>query len=231
MKKKRIIPAVLCSVLTLSVFVFSSAAPAKDISKIKKVAIVSLSVSDVGGSVRGGSIGSTPVSKLIKATVNDMLHDAEKKLSSKWKVVKASGFSSNAAYRKPAVPKTLTVYVPTIKGKEMPVFTQVSREIKGGVIAPEKARALCKALQVDAVVVIFSEWAAKTGGFIPTTKALAKNILAVWDGNGRKVFKKRVDIVGKKTLGVSGIKAVNDKTIGEWRDAYNRGLDKIIHSM
>lgn len=223
--------ATLCSIMTLAGFVASPTAFGKEGPQIRTVAIASFAVSDVGGSVRAGSIGRTPVSKLINATVNDMLNDAEKKLGSKWKVVKASGFINAAAYRKQGVKKTLTVYVPKVNGVEMPVFTQVSKEIKGGTIEPEKAKALCRALNVDAVVLIFSEWASKTGGFVPTTKALTKNVLTVWDNSGQMVIKKRVDMAGKKTLGVSGVKAVNEKTIGEWRDSYNRSLDKIISSL
>lgn len=231
MKKSILKPAICCSLLVLSCFISSSTALAADTPKLNNVAIVSLSVSDVGGSVKAGSVGSTPVSKLIADTVNDMLNDAEKKLSSKWNVVKVSSFINNAGYLKPRVEKTLTVSVPQINGKEMPVFTQVSKEIKGGMIDAEKARDLCKALNVDGVVLIFSEWTSKTGGFVPTTKALTKNILTVWDSSGTMVVKKRVDMVGKKTLGVSGFKAVNEETIGEWRDSYNRSLDEIIGSL
>lgn len=230
MKKKIVAVVVLCLLLAVT-FISGSIAFAKDGGAIKSVAIISLSVSDVGGSVNTGSIGSTPVSELITSAVNDMLADAENKLGAKWKVQKTAGFIDNAAYRKASVEKTLTVYQPKVSGKEMPVFTQVSKEIKGGVMDSEKAKELCKALNVDGVVLIFSEWASKTGGFIPTTKALTKNILSVYDVNGKQVIKERVDMVGNKTLGVSGFKAVNQETIGEWRDAYNRALDKILGSL
>lgn len=222
-------PAILYSLLIASLFVLSSLALAAP--KLTNVAVVSLTVSDVGGSVQGGSVGSTPVSKLISAAVSEMLNDAETKLGGKWTVVKASSFIDNADYRKASVEKTLTVYVPRINGKEMPVFTQVSKEIKGGILDADKAKQLCKALNVDGVVLIFSEWASKTGGFVPTTKALSKNILTIWDGSGNKVFTKRVDKLGEKTLGVGGIKAVNEETINEWRDSYNRSLDEIIKSL
>ncbi len=231
MKKSILRAALLCALATLSCFASSSTALAKDAPKLHKVAIVSFSVSDVGGSVRAGSFGATSVPKLITNTVNDMLKDAEKKLGSKWTMVKASSFINNGGYRKVGVEKKLTVYVPKVNGKEMPVFTQVSKEIKGGIIDADKAKALCKALKVDGVVLIFSEWAAKTGSFVPTTKALTKNILTVWDSSGNMVVKKRVDTVGKKTLGAGGFKAVNDETIKEWRDAYNRSLDQIVSSL
>jgi hypothetical protein len=231
MKKSVLKLAILCSLFSLSCFVSSSTVLAEDATNLKNVAVVSLSFSDVGGSVQSGSIGSTPVSKLISNTVNEMLNDAETKLGGKWHMVKASSFIDNAGYLKPGVEKKLTVTVPQINGKEMPVFTQVSKEIKGGIIDAEKAKELCKALSVDGVVLIFSEWTAKTGGFVPTTKALTKNILTVWDSSGNMVVKKRVDTVGKKTLGVSGFKAVNEETIGEWRDSYSRSLDEIISSL
>jgi len=231
MKKSILKLAMLCSVATVFCFSSSSTALAEDASKLKNVAIVSISVSDLGGSVKGGSIGSTPVAKLIDDAVNAMVDDAEAKLGAKWNMVKVSTFIDNAGYRKASVEKTLTLYVPQVNGKEMPVFTQVSKEIKGGILDAEKAKELCKALNVDGVVLIFSEWASKTGGFVPTTKALTKNILTVWDSSGNKVINKRVDTVGNKTLGVGGFKAVNEETINEWRDSYNRSLDEIIKSL
>jgi hypothetical protein len=218
-------------IVIMTGFVSSSAALGGEGSSIKKVAIVSFSVSDVAGSVRGGSIGKTSVPELIRGTVTGMLNDAEKKLGKKWKVAKVSGFIDNAAYRKAGVPKTLTVFVPKVNGREMPVFTEVSKEIKGGKIDPQKAKQLCKALNVDAVVLIFSEWSAKTGSFVPTTKAITKNVVTVWDSSGEQVIKKRVDTVGKKTLGASGIKAVNKETIGEWRASFNTSMDKIVSSL
>ena len=231
MKKSVLKLALLCSLATLFCFVLSPIVFAADSPKLNTVALVSLTVSDLGGSVQSGSIGSTPTAKLITGAVNDMLNDAEKALGAKWTVAKASTFIDNAGYRKQAVEKTLTVYVPLVNEKEMAVFTQASKEIKGGILDAEKAKELCKALNVDGVVLIFSEWAAKTGGFVPTTKALTKNILTVWDSNGNKVVTKRVDTVGNKTLGVGGFKAVNEETIKEWRDSFNRSLEAIIKTL
>lgn len=231
MKRNYAVRGVLCFVVFAVGVALCSPAMAGNASGIKKVAIVSFTVSDVAGSVRAGSVGSTPVAKLMDDKVNDMLVDAEKKLGRKWTVAAAAGFIDNAAYRNAGVERTLTVFVPRLKGRDMPVFTQVSKEIKSGKLDPEKAKQLCKALQVDAVVLIFSEWSAKTGGFVPTTKALTKNVLTIWNSNGDMVIKERVDMVGKKTLGVSGMKAVNEQTIGEWSDSFSRAMDKIIESI
>src|SRR5574337_714441 len=218
-----------CLLIAAAGFVSGSTVAAGE-AGIKKVAVVSLAVNDVAGTVIIGSVGGS-VPELIRGTVNHMVDDAEKKLGQKWKVIKAASFINNAGYRNTGVPKTLRVYVPKINGREMPVFTEVGKEIKSGQLNPQKAMTLCKALNVDGVVVIFSEWSSRTGGIVPTTKAVTKNVLTVYDGSGKQVIKKRVDLVGKKTLGARGIKAVNQKTIEEWRDSYNRSLDKIVSSL
>jgi hypothetical protein len=223
--------AVLCMIAIAAGLAAGSIARSADTASMKKVAIVSFTVSDVAGTVRGGSVGSTPVSELIKGTINGMLNDAEKKLGKKWTVIKVSSFIDDAGYQKQGVPRTLTVFVPKVNGRDMPVFTEVSKEIKGGVIESQKAQQLCKALNVDGVVLLFSEWSTKTGSFVPTNKAITKNVFTVWDSSGKQVFKKRVDTVGKKTLGAGGIKAVNKDTIGEWRNSFNDSLDKIISSL
>ena len=230
MKKNLMNIAILVAIMAFSGCV-SSSGPRGNISAISRVAVVSFSVSDYGGSVSAGSIGSTPVADLIDSTVIKMLNDTEDKLSAKWNVAKVSAFINNAGYQDLSSQKTLSVFVPTINGKEMAVFTQVSREIKGGTIAPQTAMDLCKALNVDGIVLVFSEWTSRTGGFVPTTKALTKNVLTIWDSNGRLVTKKRVDMMGKRTLGFSGFKAVNENTINEWRDSFNRAMDKIMQSI
>ena len=230
MKKNLINIIILVAVMALTGCV-SSSGPRGDISTVKRVAVVSFSVSDYGGSVSAGSIGSTPVADLINSPVNKMLSDTEDKLSSKWNVVKASTFINNSGYQDLSSRKTLSVFVPTISGKEMAVFTQVSKEIKGGQIAPQTAMGLCKALSVDGIVLVFSEWTSRTGGIVPLTKALTKNVLTIWDSNGRQITKKRVDMMGKKTLGFSGVKAVNENTINEWSDSFNRAMDKIMKSI
>jgi hypothetical protein len=89
----------LCVIMVLAGFVSLSRG---DASSIKKVAIVSFTVSDVAGTVRSGSVGTESVSDLINGTINGMLGDAEKKLGKKWTVAKVSSFIDSAAYRKTA---------------------------------------------------------------------------------------------------------------------------------
>jgi hypothetical protein len=218
-------------IMALAGCVSSTSGPKGDVSALSRVAVVSFTVSDWGGSVKGGSIGTTPVAELISNAAGKMLSDTEDKLSSKWKVAKVSSFINNPKYHDLSSSKTLSVFVPKINGKEMAVFTQVSKEIKRGTIAPQTAMDLCKTLDVDGIVTVFSEWTAKTGGFIPMTKAVTKNVVTIWDSNGRQVTRKRVDMMGKKPLGFGGFKAVNENTINEWHDSFNRAMDKIISSI
>lgn len=199
----------------------------KALPQIKKVAVVSLSVSDWGGSVKGGGVGGDMDRTMWDATTK-MLEDTEARLAKQYQVVKASTFVKNKAYQNQAVERTLGVYVPIVKGDKLGVFTQDSRSIKRGDLAPEKAQALCKALGVDGVFLIFSEWTAKTGGFVPLTKAVSKNIVSLWDAQGKKVFTRRVDKMGSRTIGGMGVKAVTADTISEWTGTYKQSLDIIL---
>ncbi len=230
---KKIFMAVIAVTTSLMLVSCSSksSAPTGNISAINKVAVVSFSVSDWGGSVKAGSVGSTSVAELIQSALADMLESTERSLNDKWETKKVSSFIHNPNYQNLGVEKVLSVFVPQVNGKEMPVFTQVSREIKKGVIDAEKAKELCSSLNVDAVVLVFSEWTAKTGGMIPMTKAVTKNVFTMWDNTGNMVFKKRVDLMGQKPLGMSGFKAVNDETINEWSLTYKRAIQKILQSV
>ena len=229
--KRNFISVLILFVMALSGCVASSMGPKGDLSSVKRVAVVSFSVSDWGGSVKYGSVGKTPVHKLLESAVNKMLTDTEEMLSQKWSVVKAETFVKESKYQRLGVEKTLSVYVPKVKGKEMAVFTQVSGEIKSGKIDPQTAINLCKALSVDGVVLVFSEWTTKTGGMIPMTKAVTKNVVTIWDKNGRLASKKRVDNMGRKALGGFGVKAVNENTITEWCASFNTAMGKIVSSI
>lgn len=196
--------------------------------QVNRVALVSLSVSDWGGTVKFGSVGSENTESLIYSGLEEMVDYTERKLADKWQVAKVSGFIGRPEYRKLGVERTLTAYLPKIGGKDMPIFTQVSKELKSGTISADKAEKLCKALGVDAVALVFSEWTFKTGGIVPTSKAVSKNIITIWDNNGRKILHKRVDMMGNRTIGAYGVKAMNQDTVLEWTDTFKRSLDKIF---
>ena len=227
---KRFLSIMVSLVITVQLAGCGGISVKKPAAPIKRVAIASFSVSDYGGTVRGGSIGRDSVASLMQKSVSNLLVSTEKSLSKRFKVKKVSKFVKNKSYRKLASKKVLTVLTPNVKKRSMPVFTTVSREIKGGVINPETAKKLCKTLKVDAIVLIFSEWTVRTGGFIPLTKSLTKNVFTMWDRDGNLIAKKRIDKIGKKTLGAMGVKAVNKSTITEWGDSTRRALDEIISS-
>jgi hypothetical protein len=230
---KRIVLSLALPVLSL--LLIGCAASVGNLSQnqsVKKIAVVSLAVSDWGGSVSHNSIpGKDPVLQLIDKATLDMLTHVENELSSRWEVKRAASFVGSKNYRKEAAGDVLTVLVPTIKGQRMPVFTEISGEIKKGDLDPAKARALCKALQVDAVVLVFSEWTAKTGGVVPMTKAVSKNIVSFWDKDGQKIFMRRVDMTGTKPLGAMGLKVVNQGTISEWTDTYRKSVTRILQEI
>jgi len=199
----------------------------KALPQIKKVAVVSISVSDWGGSVKTNAAGGNVLQTMQNAT-NTMLGDTETRLAQQYQVVKASNFIGKKNYRNEIVEHSFHMNVPQVKGQDLGVFTANGKALRRGDIEPAKAQALCKALGVDGVFVIFSEWTVRTGGFIPLTKAVTKNIVSLWDAQGKKVFTRRVDKMGSRTLGAMGIKAVTADTVSEWTGTYKQSLDVIL---
>ncbi len=231
MKRTLLMPALIALILSLCGCLASSA-KLGDNPEVKKVAVISLAVSDWGGSIKMGAVGGEKVDKLIRDSLNDMLTYTEQQLATRWEVKKTASFVKSSGYRQQGVERQLlSVLVPSPGGQPMTIFTNVSKEIKTGIIDPAKAKALCTALQVDAVVLVFSEWTTKTGGVVPTTKAVSKNILSVWDKNGQKLVTKRVDMMGTRTLGAMNVKAVNQETISEWSDTYKKSVARILQEI
>ncbi|ALC16395.1 hypothetical protein DSOUD_1617 [Desulfuromonas soudanensis] len=196
--------------------------------ELKKVAVVSLAISDWGGSVDSGSVGGTSVRDLMRGSTVKMLTFTEKTLAEHWQVRKAETFVAEAGYRKAAEDIQVSVYSPILKKKEMPLF---GAAFKKGDITAEKARELCKTLKVDAVVLVFSEWTQATGGIVPTTRAKTKNVVSFWDKNGEKIFYRRIDMQGSTVLGAFGIKAVTAGTINQWTDSYEVSLNNMFKSL
>lgn len=196
--------------------------------QVKRVAVVSLAISDWGRSVDTGSAGGTSVGTLMESATGKLLTSTEKTLSEHWQVKRASTFASDPAYRKLAEDVQVSTYSPSFGNREMPLF---GPGFKKGDITPEKARALCKVLKVDAVVLVFSEWTAVTGGVVPTTRARSKNVVAFWDKNGKKIFHRRVDMSGRRVIGAGGVKAVTHETIKDWIESYDLSLNKMFVSL
>lgn len=204
----------------------------KPSSPINKVALVSLSVTNWGGTATGTSGTEKDAAKLIESNLANMLAETEKKLSGFMQVTKASGFVGNSGYRSLNVKNDLGAMVPKVSGQPMAVFTKENDQLIAAALSPEVAKKLCADLKVDGVVVVYSEWSFAQGGFVPLRRALAKNVVSVWDRSGNLVFNKRVDETGEGVIGGPvGPIVVNEGTIKQWAGAYALGFDQIAKEM
>lgn len=204
----------------------------KPSAPINKVALVSLSVTNWRGSATGTAGTVDRANKLIDSTMAGLLAETEKKLSGFMQVSKASGFVANPTYRNLNIKNDLGAMVPKVNGTPMAVFTNDNGELIAAALKPDVAKKLCSNLKVDAVVVVYSEWSFAQGGFVPLRRALAKNVVSVWDRSGNLVFNKRVDETGTGVLGgpYSPI-VVNEGTIKQWGGAYTLGFNQIADEM
>ena len=227
---KRFLFMMISLVITIQLAGCGGVSVKKPAAPIKRVALASFSVSDYGGSVSSNSVGSESVAGLMHRNIAGLVSSTEKSLSKRFKVKNVSTFVGMKEYKNLASKMVLSAITPKVNKRPMQVFTTVSGELKGGMIKPETAVSLCKALKVDAIVLIFSEWTIRTGGMIPMTKSLTKNVFTMWDRDGNLIAKKRIDKIGQKPLGAFGVKAVNKATITEWGDSTRRALDEIISS-
>ncbi len=202
-------------------------APAKISSDAKKeVAIVSFAVNNYGAMYGQGAID--PV--LIKENMNILLSETEEILERYWKVKPVKSFAHEASYFDLSIGKTRQgLFAPEIAGRSMPTFTDKRNDVVKGNLSPEIAKELCKALNVDAVVLYYSEWTLDSGKFVPTIKALTKNCVSMYDGKGKKLFYKRKDIRGSKTIGSAFSPVhINEDTIENWVEASLKGLEFIF---
>jgi hypothetical protein len=228
MQKRLWLAGLLVLLLGLTGCAAAGKAKLKGNPELKKVAVVSLAISDWGQSVDSGSIGGTSVTTLMQGSTAKMLAFTEKTLAEHWQVTEAKTFVGEAGYRKAAVDIRGSVYSPIFSEKTMPLFGPA---FKKGIITPEKARELCTTLKVDAVVLVFSEWTQATGKVIPMTRAKTKNVVSFWDKNGVRIFHRRIDMQGKNALGAFGFKAVNNDTINQWTDSYEVALGEMFKSL
>lgn len=208
-----------------------TAAPTvKPSAQINKVALVSLSVSNWRGMV-SGTAGDAKAEELINSTLSGLVTSTESKLSGFMHVNKISSFIGNAGYRSMNVKSEVSLMMPKVNGTPVVNFSRSEADVIAANLTPEAARKLCAELHVDAVVVVYSEWAAAQGHFVPTRKALAKNVVTVWDRGGNLVFNKRIDEMGDAVIGGPYVTVVNVGTIKQWSVAYNKSFDQIAQEM
>lgn len=197
-------------------------------AKKAEIAVVSMSVTDYGGSLQWSN--SENVAEVIQQKMNVMLEYAESALAADWTVVPAAEFVSNEEYKAISIGGIFEGRTPMYEAP-MPHFVDDRGQLVKTKLPPELAARLCETLGVEAVAVIYSEWLVVTGGMIPTSKPHTKNVMSLWDAQGRELFHGRRDITGSKTLGALGMVQVDENTIDVWVEAYERGLDDMLAQM
>ena len=214
--------------LSVAIFAMSSTALAGGTigtlalkNKGKSIAVVSVSANNYGGSLQGWN--SANASDLMGTQLNKMIGGIETLLSKDWTVVSAGTFAGKDEFQVLAGERR-DVGLPTFDGKTMPLFSKDRKQLIKAEVDKDVAIKLAKIAGADFILIAYSEWAVATGRFVPTSKALAKNVVSIYDASGKQVFADRMDTQGNKTLGAMGSVVVDQNSIGEWVLAYDKGI-------
>lgn len=190
----------------------------------RRVAVVSLAVNDFGGSLQGWN--STRTSDLMFSRAASMVGMVEQQLATHWQVVPAPAFVGNPALQQMAVP--YEVAVPYFNGVPLPVVAPDRGSLVRARLTPQQAQALAQIAGADMLVVVYTEWGVVTGGFIPTSKALAKTVLSIYDASGTLLYTGRADRHGSRTLGALGHVVVDEGSIDEWVSAFGEAIAYLL---
>jgi len=215
------------SILVVLVLIPFSAQAAKYLPKLvmanegAKVAIVSISANNFGGSLRGWADANS--TDLMSSRLNVMLEFTEETFAAGWEVIPASSFATKPEFIALAGEQR-DVGSPMIDGIYMPLLSKNRKQLVKAMIDKDVALALIDVTGADFLVIIYSEWATQTGRWVPTTKPLTKNVLSVYDSAGKQEFKGRIDKMGTRTLGAYGSVYVDNDTIDVWVDSFKLSL-------
>jgi hypothetical protein len=190
-------------------------------NKGKSIAVVSVSANNFGGSLQGWNSANS--SELMGAQLNKMVSAIETLLSRDWTVVSAATFAGRDEFQVLAGERR-EVGLPVFDGKVMPLFSKDRKQLIKAQVDKDIAMKLARIAGTDFVLIAYSEWAVATGRFVPTSKALAKNVVSIYDAQGKQVFADRADALGNKTLGAMGAVVVDQNSIAEWVSAYDKGI-------
>jgi hypothetical protein len=190
-------------------------------NKGKSIAIVSVSANNYGGSLQGWN--SANASDLMGTQLNKMVGMVETLFSKDWTVIPASSFAGKDEFQVLAGERR-EVGLPNFDGKTMPLFSKDRKQLIKAEVDKDVAIKLAQISGADFVMIAYSEWAVATGRFVPTSKALAKNVVSIYDASGKKVYEDRADAQGDRTLGAMGSVVVDQNSIGEWVNAYDKGI-------
>ncbi len=187
----------------------------------KKIAVVSISANNFGGSLQGWNDANS--SDLMGGRLNSMLEFTEKTFSAGFEVIPTSSFANKTEFIALAGEQR-DVGAPMFDGMYMPLFSKNRKQLIKAMVDKDVALALIEITGADFLLIVYSEWAVKTGGFIPTSKPLTKNVISIYDSSGKQVFKGRIDKMGRKTLGAMGNVVVDENTIDHWASAYKDSI-------
>jgi len=190
-------------------------------NKGKSIAVVSVSANNYGNSLQGWNSANS--SELMGTQLNKMVLDIESLLAKDWTVVSAANFATKDEFQALAGERR-EVGLPVFDGKAMPLFSKDRKQLVKAQVDKDVAVKLAKIAGADYILVAYSEWAVATGRFVPTSKALAKNVVSIYSADGKQVYADRTDTQGDKTLGAMGSVVVDQNSIGEWVTAYDKGI-------
>ena len=219
----------------VALIIFSSslfAQAAKTIPKFaaknpdKSIAVVSLSANNWSNALN--SINSKEASDLMDTQINRMLKLAEQKFAEKkFKVIPVETFIAKTEFQALAGDQR-EVALPQFEDVSLPLMAANRKQMVKCRLDKKRAINLTKVTGADYVAVIYAEWAVKTGKFVPTSKALSKNVIGIYDNKGKQVYFGRSDKMGNAVIGGMGAVAVNEGTIKQWVVAYEKGLDALF---
>lgn len=210
-----------------AVLFFASTAGAQTIGSLglknqgKSIAVVSVSANNYGKSLQGWNSANS--SELMGAQLNGMVGLIEQLLAKDWTVVSAQTFAGKDEFQALAGERR-EVGLPSFDDKVMPLFSKDRKQLIKAEVDKDVAVQLAQIAGADYILIAYSEWAVATGRFVPTSKALAKNVVSIYSADGKKVYGDRSDAMGDKTLGAMGSVFVDQNTIGEWVKAYEKGI-------
>lgn len=196
-----------------------------------KVAVVSLTVNDYADILKSGNMSSSDVDNLIDKKLGEMLTLTEQKLSNHFSVMPAADFGAQDSFQQLSSGTPFEVFRPEFEGKPMPIFASSRGELIKSQMTPDRAKKLAEALGVDMVAVVYSEWQTKTGGIVPTTKAVAKTVMSIYDKTGEQLYGMRRNQVGGRNVGAFNATAINEDTISAWVDAYDKSLQLLVDGL
>jgi hypothetical protein len=187
----------------------------------RSVAIVSLSVNDYEQSLQGWNTMRT--SPLMFSRAATMVRNVEQQFARHWRVIPAESFVGRPDYQALAGPPR-EVALPIYGDAYMRLFGADRSDLIAARIDPAKIKALAAITGADLIAVIYAEWAVRTGGFVPTSKPVSKNVVSIFDSSGNSVYHGRLDSTGERTLGAYSKVVVDENSIDDWVSAFAAGI-------